>query len=227
MKKVFLFFVLMFSISYSQTFTASELKGDVKILYGSSEKWETLKKGESLKAPALIATGKNSSVTLRGSESEFKLKSQSAINIQSLKKLSLDDLMLALAMEDIINVPAKKDYKNGKSTVTYGSKENDDNETYISSNILGIKRLNGAVQLGENGFEETAVIAAKETFRKYPDTKTIAMYRIYFADILFNKGLYEEALEDYEEIKKLNLSESEEVKVKLKSDEIKKKLLTK
>ena len=57
----------------------------------------------------------------------------------------------------------------------------------MKTDDFGIKRLNGAMQLAKNGFKESSVVFAKETYRKYPDSKQIPSYRIYFADILLKK----------------------------------------
>jgi len=81
------------------------------------------------------------------------------------------------------------------------------------------------MQLAENDMKESAVVVAKETFRKYPDTKLMSSYRIFFADILFEKGLYSEAFEEFNEIAKLKLSEEDKLKVDKKTETIKKILL--
>jgi hypothetical protein len=74
--------------------------------------------------------------------------------------------------------------------------------------------------------EESAVVAERETYRKYPDTKKLASYRIYFTDILYKKGLYEEALKEYYEIGKLELSKEGKDKVDAKIESIKMKLVS-
>jgi len=81
------------------------------------------------------------------------------------------------------------------------------------------------MQLAENDMKESAVVVAKETFRKYPDTKLMSSYRIFFADILFEKGLYNEAYEELIEIAELNLTDEENQKVNERIEKIKKILL--
>jgi len=49
--------------------------------------------------------------------------------------------------------------------------------------------------------------------------------RIYFADLLLSKKLYEEALEDFISIKKLNLSNTQQEEVESKINSINKLLL--
>jgi hypothetical protein len=86
-------------------------------------------------------------------------------------------------------------------------------------------RLNGAEELANSGLKESSVVFAKETYRKYPDTKKFANYRIFFADILYEKGLYEEALGEYFEIEKLGLTKEEKAKVESHINAINKILL--
>jgi len=86
-------------------------------------------------------------------------------------------------------------------------------------------RLNGVEQLANGGLKESSVVFAIETYRKYPDTKMLANYRIFFADILYEKGLYEEALGEYFEIEKLELTKEEKTEVESRVNAINKILL--
>jgi hypothetical protein len=95
----------------------------------------------------------------------------------------------------------------------------------MKADDFGIKRLNGAVQLAGNGFKESSVVFAKETYRKYPDSKQIPSYRIFFADILYQKGLYEEALGEYLDSAKLDLNNEEKTNVESQIQQINKILL--
>jgi hypothetical protein len=81
------------------------------------------------------------------------------------------------------------------------------------------------MQLAKSGMKESSVVFAKETYRKYPDSKNISSYRIFFADILYEKGLYEEALSEYFEIEKLDLNKEEKTKVVSQISSINKILL--
>jgi hypothetical protein len=137
--------------------------------------------------------------------------------------MTTDELLLALAMEDMLNAPKTNGKGNTGTTAVYGEKEG--KTTNITANDFGIKRLNGAIQLAENGMKESSVIFARETYRKYPETKQIASYRIFFADILFEKGLYSEALGEYLEIQKLELGKDQKNKVESSINTINKILL--
>jgi len=208
----------------AQTFTVEKVSGDVKYQNGSSETWLTLKVGTALKDDAVISTGKNSSVLLKGNDVNFNLNESSAVSVSSIKKMNIDELLLALAMEDMMNAP-KEIKKSSDNTAVYGTKEGESTLQIITDDF-GIKRLNGAVQLAENSLEKSAVVAAKETYRKYPDTKKLPSYRIYFANILNDKGLYEEALDEYVDIQNLKLTDEERTEINTKTESIKMKLLS-
>ncbi len=139
--------------------------------------------------------------------------------------MNMDELLLALAVEEILDAPAKNKNGQSESTAVYGSDENGIKNELAKSSEFGFKRLNGAKQLSENGLKESAVVVAKEVYRKYPETKTNASYRIYFADILFEKGLYEEAMNEYTDLKKLDLTQNQKETIDRKLAAISKKLL--
>ena len=223
MKKAIL--ILLFAGSlFAQSFTVKEVSGDVKYQDGNSENWTVLEEGSKVNDASIIITSDNSFVELDGNDVSFKLNESSAVSVSSIKKMNTDDLLLALAMEDMMNAPKEME-KNSDNTAVYGTEAGQVNTLFIKSDNFGIKRLNGAVQLAKSDLQESAVVAARETYRKYPETKTISSYRIYFADILYEKGLYEEALNEYVEIQKLQLSQNEITEVNKKTELIKMKLL--
>ncbi len=225
MKKIILVLLLSAGLMFAQEYTVTKVSGDVKYQSGGNENWVDLKEGETIKHDAVISTGKNSSVKLSSNKLHFTLNESSAISVSSIKEMSTDELLLALAMEDMINAP--KNNGNGKSgnTAVYGTDESNNDKLELPAGEFGIKRLNGATQLAKSNMKESAVVVAKETFRKYPDTKLLSSYRIFFADILFEKGLYNEAFEEFNEIAELKLSDEEKLKVDEKTETIKKILL--
>jgi hypothetical protein len=223
MKKLIIFLLFTGSL-FAQSFTVKEISGDVKYQNGNSENWTLLQGGSTVNDDAIIITSDNSFVELQGKDVSFKLTESSAVSISSIKKMNIDDLLLALAMEDMMNAP-KEIKANSDNTAVYGTEQGQENSLFIKSDNFGIKRLNGAVQLAKSNLQESAVVTARETYRKYPETKTISSYRIYFADILYEKGLYEEALDEYLAIQKLQLTENDRNLVSDKTESIKMKLL--
>jgi len=224
MKKLFAFIILTGMLS-AQTFTVESINGTASYQKGGAENWTRLEKGMTLENDATIVTDDNSSVELKGENTKFKFGESAAVTTSSIKKMNIDDLLLALAMEDMMNAP-KKINKSSDNTAVYGSKQGEENSPQLKADDFGIKKLNGAMQIAENGMEESAVVTAKETYRKYPATKKLPSYRIYFANILFRKGLYEEALKEYYEIDKLEITKDEKDKVNSKIEAINMKLMS-
>ena len=222
--KVLLIICVFSSLLFAQDYKAVNIKGDVKYQSGTSEEWFDLKEGTTVNNNAFVSTGEKSSVKLIGSNNSVILNELSALSVGSIKKMSTDELLLALAMEDMINAPKTNGKNTSNNTATYGNKEDNRIVTAVTDNF-GIMRLNGAEQLANSGLKESSVVFAKETYRKYPDTKQLANYRIFFADILYEKGLYEEALGEYFNIKKLELTKEEKSEVELRINKINKILL--
>ena len=225
MKTLILILLITFTLSYSQTFEVVKLNGTVKILSGNSNSWQDLKTNMKINSNSIISTDKNSYVKIKGNDLIFTLKESSAISVANIKKMSLDELILALAMEDIMDTPMKKRNDKSDNTGVYGDKVTGETLKTIKSNDFGLKRLNGAKQLAENGMKESAIVAAKEIFRKYPETKKDAGNRIYFADLLNDRGLYEEAYDEFNQIKSLQLTTEQNSYTENKLDEIAKKLI--
>ena len=224
---VILFLVIILTdISLRKAYKAEKVKGDVKAQIGASEKWIDVKDGMELNANTIISTGKNSSLQIANSDTKFTLKENSVLSVSDIKKMSLDDLILALAMEDMINAPKKNEKTNSENTAVYGSEEKGDKKLAVSDDNFGMKRLNGAMQLSENGFKESAIVAAKETYRKYPESKNNAAMRIFFADNLNDLGLYEEAYNEFNSIKNLSLSDQQKKEVDDKLSFLSKKLIS-
>ena len=222
-----LLLVLILSIGlFAQKYEVINVSGEVSYQTDSEEKWNQLKQNDILNLNSVLATGPNSSVKIKSDNLVFSLKELSAVSVANIKPLSRDELLLALALEEMLNVPEQEDRSGSGSTAVYGEKIDAGNKLFIQSDNFGVKRLNGAVQLAQSGMEESAVLAAKETYRKYPDVKPIASYRIFFAEILAKKGLYEEALSECLEIQKLTLTDEQNDKVALMINEIERKILS-
>ncbi len=190
--------------SKAQEFTVQKLSGKVSVLKGTSEEQVSIQTGDRLSGNDVLITNENSFVQLSRGENNFILRSNSALGLNHIKKVSINDLLLALTIEEIRNLP-KNNPTNSQSTAVYGTEISSASE-FIPNNLLGIKKMNGAKQLAENGFEESAVIVAKETYRKHPATRLMISERIYFADILNELDLHNEALAEYKGIGELNLN---------------------
>lgn len=227
MKYLLVIMLLIPVITFSQTFKVEKVNGKVKILSNGAEQWQDLKQNSEISGNSIISTDKNSSVRIQNDDVLFTLKESSAISTSNIKKMTLDELVLALAMENVINTPRKNNKKNSESTKVYGEKITGNDISLNLSSDFGMKRLNGAKQLAENGMKESAIVTAKEVYRKYPETKKDVSSRIYFADLMYERGLYEEAYDEFNDIKSLNLNQGQIAYVSDKLDQIGKKLIKK
>ncbi|MGQ9797886.1 MAG: hypothetical protein ACUVRG_01130 [Ignavibacterium sp.] len=223
MKKILIISLIFSVVAFSQSYKIEKVTGTVKALTNGSDKWIEVKSGTELSANSIINVEKSSSVKISNGNIAVTFKELSAVTLSSIKKMSTEDLLLALAMENILSAPKNPNDNKSQSTAVYGKNEIERNPL-ITNYEFGIKRLNGAMQLAENGLKESAVIVAKEVYRKYPDTKSLVSYRIFFADILFDKKLFEEALDEYNDILKLQLSTEQKEKVTSRIDEINKRI---
>ena len=227
MKIVLVLLFISAGITLAQKCYVESVAGTVKAQFGSSEKWMEVKEDSELPLYSTVSTGKNSSVILVKGSTKFTLKESSAVTINNIKIMSLDDLLLALAMEDMMSAPRKKDENKSKSTQVYGDPNNSSKAPEVNNNEFGVMRLNGAKQLGDNGFKESAIVAAKETYRKYPETKKLISHRIYFANLLYEKGLFEEAYAEFNSFKDYATNEKNKAEVDSKLDLLSKKLINK
>lgn len=231
MKKLSLF-VLIFTLTLSitlnsfaqQKYKVEKVSGNVKVQVGASEDWFEVKPGMILNSNSVLLTDNKSFITISNNDLRFTLKPSAAVNVSNIKKMTIDELLLALAMEEILNVPIQKNDSKARNTASYGSEINRKNESSVKVDNFGLLRLNGAKQLAENGFKESAIAFAMETYRKYPDTRTIKDYRLYFANILYELKLYRESLTEYNQIKQLDLTESEKKEVNLRLETLAKNI---
>ena len=163
---IFIIFLLSISVSFSQTFQVTKVNGKVKLLKAGSDSWQELKSNSNIESGSVISTDQNSSVQLKGEDINFTLKESSAVAVSNIKKMSTDELLLALAMENIINTPRKKNNNNSDNTAVYGSEEQKKESAINKISDMGLKRLKGAKQLAENGLKESAIVTAKEIYRR-------------------------------------------------------------
>lgn len=224
MCKLFLMLLLISLPLFTQTFVVEKVTGKVSVQKGMEEKWTVVKKGEKLSDNDLLSTGKNSMVKLSGNENIFLLKSNSALNLAGIRKMSVNDLLLALTKEEIKNIPKHKEDSKIKSTAVYGTEYNGKTDNQVIPSDLGKRKINGAMQLAEAGFKESSVLVAMETFRKYPETQQMVSNRIYFADLLKKLSLYEEAYSEFSKINSMNLHKSDKDYVESKLVSLQEKL---
>ena len=224
MKKIVMITVVLAFSLFAQSYKVEKVEGTVKALIGNSEQWVDVKEGSMVSSSTVLMTDKNALIMLSGRGIRFTLKPSAALSVNSLKRMTIDQLLLALAMEEILSTPAKRKDDKSINTAIYGTNESGTKTSSVSTDMLGDLKLNGAKQLAENGFMETAILTAKETYRKYPATQKNVLSRIYFAEQMMHLSLYDEALTEYSQIQNLSLNDAQSKEVQEKLDLLKKKL---
>lgn len=214
MKKIIILLLFTFIQLSAQKIEIVKLNGNVNYIKGNENKIQKLALDSQITESDIVFTEDNSFVQIKKDGSNFLLKENSALGLRFLKRMSLSELIMALTQEEINSIPDDKSNDKLKNTAVYGSEEVDVANS-ITNVEFGIKKLNGAKQLAENGFTKSAVIAAKETFRKYPGTQKLLDERIYFANLLIKNELYEEAFEDYMKIKEMTNGENKQIEEKI------------
>lgn len=218
--KIITLIFLLPSILFAQEFKVNTITGKVLVQKGIEDSYTPVKKGDILSGNDLIITEDNSFIQLERENNRFILKANSALGLNHIRKISINDLLLALAMEEIRNIPTNKQNGIEKNTAVYGENISTAVDNKLPINKLGKMKINGAKQLAENGFNESAIIVSKDTFRKYPLTKLNIDDRIYFANLLEELNLFNETLDEYNSISKLNLTKTQQTFVKNKIEKI-------
>ena len=227
MKNLIVILIISSGFVFAQKCYVESVSGTVKAQIRSSENWVGVSEKTELPPYSTVSTGKNSLVVLVKGDTKFTLKENAAVTIDNIKIMSTDELLLALAMEDMISAPRKRDENKSKSTQVYGNQNKIENTPGVSNDEFGLMRLNGAKQLGDNGFKESAIVAAKETYRKYPGTQKMISNRIYFANLLYDKGLFEDAFAEFTSFKNFEMNEKNTTEVDSKLELLSKKLINK
>ncbi|MCA2004902.1 MAG: hypothetical protein LDL01_03810, partial [Ignavibacterium sp.] len=137
MKKVIAILILLSSIVLPQKFKVEKISGTVRALTTDSENWIELKTGNEIPPNAIVSVEKNSLVKISGREVSVTLTENSAITLSNLKKMSTEDLVLAIAMENIWNAPRNNGKNKSQSTAVYGKNEFEKNPV-VSNQEFGI-----------------------------------------------------------------------------------------
>ncbi len=211
----------------AQEYTVEKVYGDVQAMIGTSEEWIILKGGQKLRGTDLIATGERSFIQFSSNGNKFVLQGNSALALNAIRKLSLNELLFAFAMEEIRNVPKRNGNQSTRNTAVYGKELSINSAKLFPIRYLGFKKINGAKQLAQSGFKESAIIVSKETYRKYPETKTKIDDRLYFIDLMMQLDLFNEAISELNSIKSLQPVDNDLKAIDARLKLINDKMLTK
>ena len=116
--KSLIILIVFTSVIFAKNYSASSVNGEIKYRTGTSEEWLNLKDGTVLTKDAFISTGEKSSVKIRSSQTAITINEKSALSVGSIKSMSTDELLLAVAMEDMINAPRNNGKESSGNTAT-------------------------------------------------------------------------------------------------------------
>ncbi|MDP3683124.1 MAG: hypothetical protein Q8S01_04255, partial [Ignavibacteria bacterium] len=147
MKKIMILTVVLAFSLFAQSYKVEKVQGNVKALIGNSEQWVDVKEGTMVSSSTVLLTEKIALIMLSGRGIKFTLKPSAALSVNSLKRITIDELLLALAMEEILSTPAKRNSDKTMNTAIYGTNESGAKTSAVPTNLLGDLKLNGAKQL--------------------------------------------------------------------------------
>jgi len=225
MKIILIIFCLLFSSVTAQEHKVVKVEGTVKALLDYSEDWITIVKGQSLRPSDIILALKGSELTLKHGDDIIYLAGGAVLSLKFARRMTLNELLLALAMEDIKNIPSGRKKDNSKNTAVYGKNLSEPSDKIKITGDLGRMSFNGALQLAENGYKTSAVAAASETLRIYPETRVMISERLALLRIKISLDLLEEAQKDINELGSIAKTDKDKNELKILQERINSRIL--
>lgn len=200
------------------------LKGRVYVRHNVQEEWTAVARGDVLKPDDSMKSGEKSSASLLvDGKTTVVLPEQAIIDLSDLRTLTKEDLLLKLAMERIRRIPAKgsdEEISIPRTTTIHGRDEDEHKSVPETDPAVGSMQMRGAEILFGNGFYETGVLKAKGLFRIHPELSKRIDDRMMVAKALETLKLKGEAMEEYVELGREQLSDHERAFVTLKIEQL-------
>jgi hypothetical protein len=188
-------------IASERIVTVERLQGDVKVRYGIEEEWRSAVAGDTLRPEDTIRTGKDAFAVLQLHDgTRYSLPAEAMVDGTDFRTMDRQELLLRLAMEDMLSVPDRidDDRPAPRTTVLHGSaRGRSDNPGDRSGTQEARFRMNGARFLIEQDYTGTAVLKIRETLRLYPEGEYRPDALLLAAESLEGMQLYEEAVRYY------------------------------
>lgn len=203
MKKILLIsilFILSGSFSTAQI-TIKRIKGGVELRHGVSEEWVKGYVGDLLTPDITMKTGKNSSVTILSPEKQpITIPELTILEVGDLRRMSQEELLLKLAMEDVRSIPPQEnpgEMKIPNTTIIHGKNRPMPDVTTRRQNGFREMEVRGTKVLYDNAFYPTCILRAKEMIEVYPELKPKFEFRAMIAGALERTKLRGQALNEY------------------------------
>jgi hypothetical protein len=188
-------------IASERIVTVERLQGDVQVRYGIEEEWRSAVAGDTLRPEDTIRTGKDAFAVLRLHDgTRYRLPAEAMVDGTDFRTMNRQELLLRLAMEDMLSVPDRidDDRPAPRTTVLHGSVRGRSDTPGRPGDTQDARfRLNGARFLIEQEYTGTAVLKLRETLRLYPEGDYRPDALLLAAESLEGMQLYEEAVRYY------------------------------
>lgn len=204
------------------------IKGDVRVRHGVSEEWTTTKIGDALNLDDAIKVGEKSlAILLVDGSKKVIVTEKSIVDASDLRTLSQEDLLLKLAMDKVLSVPAQdrnNDLTPAHTAIIHGEKKSDTNRPKSTSIEAALMQLSGAKVLYNHSYYGTCILRVKDVFRINPALDVDIEYRLITAKSFEKSNLMSEALNEYNSIPLDKLKPQQKQLVLESIDRLKKKV---
>jgi hypothetical protein len=204
-------------------FYVKAIKGTVEVRRGVMEEWKKAKIGELLKPEDSMRTGPGASATIEADKKRLTIPEMTILDISDVRHLTEQDFLLKLAMQNILAVPPRdsEDLAIPSATVLHGANKSKSDEPVIPDTKVGEMELHGARVLFDNTYYATSILKSKETLRTHPELKTDFDARLTVAAAFEKMNLTKEAVIEYSQLSKENLSAAQAKKVQVALERLK------
>jgi hypothetical protein len=188
------------ALSSDGQLTVQRIEGDVYVRHGVAEKWSEATPGSTLRPEDTIRTGRNASAILRRVDGTvYRIPPVTMVDVSDFRSMSREELLLRLAMEDMLSVPERIDDDRPlpRTTVLHGRSRERADDTADLDLTMARYRVNGARYLIEQDYRGSAVLKIRETLRLYPEGEYRIGAMMLAAESLESMELFEEASRYY------------------------------
>ncbi len=217
MKRMITIFVLaLFAVLTLQAedFVVKNLKGKAKVRHGVLETWTSISVGDTLKPEDTILTDRASTlVIVKPAGVRFSIPESTMLDVNDLRNLTQDELLLRLAMENIQSVPSQKrpnDLTVPNTTIVHGNDISKDAESLkLPRTEVGSLQMNGVEVLYSNSLYASGILKSKALMRLFPEARDEFAFRLQLARAFEQVSLYDEALTEYVSLAQQPLSKDQ------------------
>ena len=206
MKKLISILILFTSLTVSlfAEVKIQGINGNVKVRHGVSEEWIITKVGDALNLDDAIKVGEKSvAILIVDGSKKVIVTEKSIVDASDLRTLSQEDLLLKLAMDKILSVPAQdrnNDLTPAHTAIIHGERKNDTHRPKKTSTEAALMQLSGAKVLYDHSYYGTCILRVKDVFRINPALDADIEYKLITARSFEKSNLLSEALNEYNSI---------------------------